>query len=170
MDNTDKIVLAVGGVGVITVGYILYKHLSGGGSVPSASASMNAANMGTQQLPPAAYQAPPTYQPSPEALQRDFKYNQERLVLLGYSLAPYGADGKPGQTTTKQIKAFQAKEGLPQTGVFDAVTVERLKLRTEAAGLIAPSVLAAREKTTTYGKTVVGPDGKVYIPTEGGGI
>lgn len=54
---------------------------------------------------------------------------QQQLMDLGYSLGKFGADGMFGADTGKAIKAFQAKEGLPQTGVMDPVTLQRLAQR-----------------------------------------
>jgi hypothetical protein len=54
---------------------------------------------------------------------------QQQLLDLGYSLGKFGADGKLGADTAKAIKAFQAKEGLPQTGVMDPMTLQRLAQR-----------------------------------------
>lgn len=175
MDDTDKILIAAGGAGVLVIGYLAYKNYKASPSALGAMAASKAIGSTQTVLPstlaqqlPAASAPQASYAPTAQELQREFKYNQERLILLGYSLAPYGADGKPGSTTTRQIIAFQIKEGLPQTGSFDGPTVERLRLRTQS--MVPPSVQAARDAQTKYGQAYVGPDGKTYIPTEGGGV
>ncbi len=50
---------------------------------------------------------------------------QRRLYML-YFLGRYGADGIYGQTSAAAISAFQAANGLPETGVADRATQERL--------------------------------------------
>lgn len=47
---------------------------------------------------------------------------QENLIKLGYSMAPYGADGSFGGTTHKAVVAFQKKRGLKQDGIVGAQT------------------------------------------------
>jgi hypothetical protein len=51
---------------------------------------------------------------------------QKRLLVLGYSLPKFGADGLPGNETATALKAFQAKEDLPQTGKADDPTLAKL--------------------------------------------
>lgn len=50
---------------------------------------------------------------------------QRRLYML-YFLGRYGMDGIYGQTSAAAISAFQAANGLPETGVADRATQERL--------------------------------------------
>lgn len=69
--------------------------------------------------------------------------NQRMLEKAGFSLAPYGADGKLGATTTKQVKAFQQKVGLPVTGTFDAATVAKLKSMYGDSSSDSPSAMGA---------------------------
>lgn len=64
---------------------------------------------------------------------------QSQLLDLGYNLGKSGADGKYGADTIKAIKAFQAKEGLPQTGVMDPVTMQRLAKRVSEKRSASPS-------------------------------
>ena len=58
----------------------------------------------------------------------DVKYVQERLIELGYDLAPYGADGKFGNKTLAAVKAFQKANGLTADGVVGPLTYEKLEL------------------------------------------
>ena len=51
---------------------------------------------------------------------------QKALAALGFDLGSYGADGDFGSATEKAVKAFQAKAGLDQTGLYDAKTHEAL--------------------------------------------
>ncbi len=47
---------------------------------------------------------------------------QMRLLKLGYSLGPTGADGVYGELTEKRIKEFQNKHQLPSNGVVNDTT------------------------------------------------
>jgi peptidoglycan hydrolase-like protein with peptidoglycan-binding domain len=49
---------------------------------------------------------------------------QQALIERGFD--PGGIDGKIGPRTRKAIRAFQAAQGLPQTGELDPPTLERL--------------------------------------------
>ena len=51
---------------------------------------------------------------------------QEDLLTLGYDLAPYGADGKYGNTTIREIKKFQTASGLVADGITGPRTWEAL--------------------------------------------
>ena len=42
---------------------------------------------------------------------------QEALLALGYDLAPYGADGKYGSMTIREVKKFQKASGLAADGI-----------------------------------------------------
>jgi hypothetical protein len=79
--------------------------------------------------------------------------NQRMLEKAGFSLAPYGADGKFGDTTSRQLKAFQQKNGLMPTGMFDATTVAKLRSLTGggAAG-DSGSSLGAMFTSSTFKK------------------
>ncbi len=47
---------------------------------------------------------------------------QTLLIAKGENLGSYGADGSFGPTTIAAVKSFQAKNGLPATGVADSAT------------------------------------------------
>ena len=47
---------------------------------------------------------------------------QEDLLKLGYDLSPYGADGKYGNTTIREVKKFQAVSGLFADGICGPMT------------------------------------------------
>lgn len=49
---------------------------------------------------------------------------QTKLLQLGYSLAPYGADGSFGNKTAEALKAFQSDSGLIADGVCGPMTWE----------------------------------------------
>lgn len=51
------------------------------------------------------------------------KQAQQRLIELGYSLGPDGADGIAGRRTQAAVRAFQKYRGIPQTGLLDAATL-----------------------------------------------
>ena len=52
---------------------------------------------------------------------------QTKLIQLGYSLAPYGADGDFGNKTFEAVKAFQKDHGLDADGVVGKKTWEALE-------------------------------------------
>lgn len=54
------------------------------------------------------------------------KLMQQRLVALGYSLAPYGADGSFGDVTARAVRAFQAAKGIGVDGVVGQGTWRKL--------------------------------------------
>ena len=47
---------------------------------------------------------------------------QEDLLKLGYDLSPYGADGKYGDTTIREVKKFQTDNGLVADGICGQMT------------------------------------------------
>ena len=51
---------------------------------------------------------------------------QEDLLKLGYDLSPYGADGKYGNTTIREVKKFQKTSGLTADGICGPKTWEAL--------------------------------------------
>ena len=51
---------------------------------------------------------------------------QEILRQLGYDLGTYGIDGDFGPDTEDAVKAFQVNVALPETGVVDRVTWEKM--------------------------------------------
>lgn len=55
------------------------------------------------------------------------KYAQELLITKGYSLDPYGADGKFGNVTLKATKAFQKANSLVVDGIIGPRTWEKLE-------------------------------------------
>ena len=53
---------------------------------------------------------------------------QSKLAALG--LDPGTLDGVAGNATKKAVQAFQQQSGLPETGVLDAATLEKLGIGT----------------------------------------
>lgn len=51
---------------------------------------------------------------------------QAELIVLGYDLGPWGADGRPGAKTTAAVKAFQRAHGLDADGVVGKLTLAAL--------------------------------------------
>ena len=45
-----------------------------------------------------------------------------KLIQLGYDLSPYGADGKYGDTTIREVKKFQTASGLTADGICGQMT------------------------------------------------
>jgi len=62
---------------------------------------------------------------SPGALGTAVKQLQQRLLDIGVTVRG-GADGIFGPATANAVKAFQASQGLPQTGTVDDATVKAL--------------------------------------------
>ena len=58
---------------------------------------------------------------------------QTKLIVLGYDLGSYGADGDFGSKTTEAVKAFQKDRGLTADGVVGAKTWEALEQPMKAA-------------------------------------
>ena len=52
---------------------------------------------------------------------------QQLLMSLGYKLPKFGADGDFGSETEKAVKQFQRDWDLPETGVVDQITMDRMK-------------------------------------------
>ena len=86
----------------------------------------------------------------------DVKEMQTRLKALGYDLGKYGIDDDFGSDTQTAVIKFQTENGLEATGVYDAVTHEKLtgspvaKETAEAPVLTGPTV----EIVTKNGGTV----------------
>jgi hypothetical protein len=69
----------------------------------------------------------------------------ERIIEIQQALAKNGvyagdATGKWDDSTTEAMKRFQTSNGLAATGKLDALTLERLGLGSETAGLAAPTL------------------------------
>ena len=58
---------------------------------------------------------------------------QTRLLMLGYNLGTYGADGDFGAKTLAAVKAFQTDKGLTASGKVDAATIAALNGGSAAA-------------------------------------
>jgi peptidoglycan hydrolase-like protein with peptidoglycan-binding domain len=86
----------------------------GGGSAVVTTTTIPAT--GSTTTTPAA--ARPTLQEGSQGA--DVITLQQRLTALGYNVG--AADGAFGATTKAAVIAFQAKAGLPQTGVVDPAT------------------------------------------------
>ena len=59
---------------------------------------------------------------------------QEDLLKLGYDLSPYGADGKYGNTTIREVKKFQTASGLTADGICGPMTWAALDAAVAASG------------------------------------
>ena len=58
---------------------------------------------------------------------------QEDLLKLGYDLSPYGADGKYGNTTIRELKKLQTASGLTADGICGPMTWTALDAAVAAA-------------------------------------
>ena len=56
----------------------------------------------------------------------DVKALQEKLLLLGYDLGKWGADGDFGSATQAAVMEFQANHNIASTGIVDTVTAEAI--------------------------------------------
>jgi uncharacterized protein (TIGR02594 family) len=66
---------------------------------------------------------PPVTKPQPDPYTQTV---QRKLAALGYDIGPQGADGIPGRAVVNAIKAYQRAHNLPETGMVDPVTHEKL--------------------------------------------
>lgn len=61
---------------------------------------------------------------------------QEDLLMLGYDLSPYGADGKYGDTTIREVKKFQTASGLTADGICGPKTWAALDEAVAGGGML----------------------------------
>jgi rare lipoprotein A len=107
--------------------------------------TMTAAGQPRGQGEPPAAQAP--------ALTADqIKQAQEALKIEGFR--PGSVDGVVGPRTRQALSAYQAREGLPQTGVLDETTFHRLAPRAPCVqeGMAAWSGQAYKGRQTASGE------------------
>jgi rare lipoprotein A len=110
--------------------------------------------------------------PAPTRTEDQIKQAQEALKMEGFHPGP--VDGVVGPRTRQALSAYQAREGLPQTGGLDEATFHRLaprapcvqeglaawtghayKGRQTASGeRFAPEALIATHRTLPFGTTV----------------
>lgn len=80
---------------------------------------------------------------------------QTKLIMLGYDLGSYGADGDFGSKTTEAVKAFQKDRGLEVDGIVGKKTWEALEQPVKAATYTVTirnlPLSKAEEITKTYG-------------------
>jgi rare lipoprotein A len=113
----------------------------------------------------------PTVQ-EPRLTPDEIKQAQESLKTEGFS--PGSIDGRLGPHTRRAIRAYQARAGLPQTGVLDAATFQRLAPRapcvqeglaswyghawdgrkTASGDRLSADALTASHRTIPFGTTV----------------
>ena len=75
---------------------------------------------------------------------------QEDLLKLVYDLSPYGADGKYGNTTIREVKKFQTANGLTADGICGPMTWAALDAAVAAAsGLNAGSASGSNTETAS---------------------
>jgi rare lipoprotein A (peptidoglycan hydrolase) len=82
--------------------------------------------LGSATSQPRGQREPRTTQ-EPGLTPDEIKQAQESLKTEG--LHPWSIDGRLGPRTRQAVRAYQAREGLPQTGVLDASTFSRLAPR-----------------------------------------
>ena len=93
-------------------------------SLPPAPRGEVSAPALTNALPPLA-PAPP---PSPDVPQPASDIIEAQIALARQGISSGSIDGAGGYQTRAAVRAFQARERLPQTGALDAATRHRLRL------------------------------------------
>jgi rare lipoprotein A len=108
----------------------------------------------------------------PSLTPDEIKQAQESLKTDGFS--PGSIDGRLGPRTRQAVRAYQARVGLPQTGVLDAATFQRLAPRapcvqeglaswyghtwdgrkTASGDRLSADALTASHRTIPFGTTV----------------
>lgn len=68
---------------------------------------------------------------------------QHLIINQGYSLSPYGADGRFGQLTESRVKEFQLAAGRPVTGVVDRATFDALRASGKEATVLTTDTSSA---------------------------
>lgn len=95
---------------------------------------------------------------------------QQRLAWLGYSIHPGNAERQRlGRSTTKAVRAFQAKNWLPATGTVTAKTWRKLRVQAEPLGILPLRCTEVKkalciDKTTRTLRLVV--KGEVTVVTD----
>lgn len=56
----------------------------------------------------------------------DVRALQQKLILLGYDLGKWGADGDFGSATEAAVKGFQVNHGIALTGIADQKTLNAI--------------------------------------------
>jgi peptidoglycan hydrolase-like protein with peptidoglycan-binding domain len=99
---------------------------------------------------PSGQGEPPAAQ-APALTEDQIKQAQEALKMEG--LHPGPIDGVVGPRTRQALRAYQARAGLPQTGVLDDPTLQRLAPRPPCVqeGLAAWSGAAYKGRQTASG-------------------
>jgi rare lipoprotein A len=100
---------------------------------------------------PRGQEAPPAAQ-GPGLTRDHVKQAQEALKMEGFHPGP--VDGVVGPRTTRALRAYQAREGVPQTGVLDEATFHWLAPRAFCVqeGLAAWSGHAYKGRQTASGE------------------
>jgi rare lipoprotein A len=90
--------------------------------------------------------------PAPARTEDQIKQAQEALKMEGFHPGP--VDGVVGRRTRQALRAYQAREGLPQTGGLDEATFHRLAPRAPCAqdGLAAWTGHAYKGRQTASGE------------------
>ncbi len=104
---------------------------------PSPSSSPAASRTPQDDRPSSPSAAPSTRRPprvlwSPGDSGRDIRELQARLRQVAWIF--HGPTGTYDELTTKAVRGFQGKRGLPRTGVTDSVTWQRLLAMTREPG------------------------------------
>jgi rare lipoprotein A len=127
--------------------------------------------LGSATSQPRGQREPRTTQ-EPSLTPDEIKQAQESLKTDGFS--PGSIDGRLGPRTRQAVRAYQARVGLPQTGVLDAATFQRLAPRapcvqeglaswyghtwdgrkTASGDRLSADALTASHRTIPFGTTV----------------
>jgi len=137
-------------------GLFLAAITAGGWSVPAVAAQSDSAQMPKQTIHKTHTATSTTHRSSASAHSKTTPKKKvkkvkgqaaptpERIMEIQQALAKNGvyagdATGRWDDSTTEAMKRFQTSSGLAATGKLDALTLERLGLGSETAGLAAPT-------------------------------
>jgi len=142
------------------VGWILAATAAGGLTLPAAAAQSapastshksTASGSGTTHTKSAGTSVKRTSKSGKSSSRRRSKRvkgqaapTQERISEIQTALAKHGVfvgepNGKWDESTSEAMKKFQAAHGLTPTGKFDALTLQKLGLGSETAGVAPPT-------------------------------
>lgn len=94
---------------------------------------------------------------------------QQRLIKLGYSLDPYGADGSFGALTEKRVKALQFTSGIVADGIVGPLTWKAIE-KAETPKTFSPYLVRVTAGSGLNVREGPGTDYKVKMALGYGGV